>query len=305
MLRIKTKLYDERQLDIFSMFSCEDELLVELKSSTIKKIFEDPSSYDLFEESCYTPPNGFILHKVGTKNLGCVDLAIFEEYCKEGDGFLYRWTDDDLDTLMRKLLDESLERVQLIVKSNLIYKVDSNGIKVPNAFMLEELQWYMTEQFEMVCISLGYDPVEVRAGVKEIITEALHPRSIKRVQYSNAKSDKEMIFHSCRDGLEWDEFLDDDYMPEIKSIPMKWSDKGIIELYKILFKDSLAKFDHYVSKGLCYVNSPKGKVYVNPEVQRELDWFATGSFKAIAEYLGYDVNQFHKDVKNLLAFLKP
>ncbi|MGV0087449.1 hypothetical protein EEAAV_26785 (plasmid) [Rahnella aceris] len=305
MLRNKIKLHDDKQLDIFSMFSDEEYLNVELKSSVINKAFEDKSLKVENISYGYMPPAGYLLHKVGTTNIGSVDLSIFEEYCAEGDGFLYRWTDDDIDTLMRKLLDESLERVQLIIKSNLIYKVNPDGIKVPNAFMLEELQWYMTEQFEMVCISLGYDPVEVRTGVKQILTEAVHPRILKKGQYINAKKDREVIFHSCRDGMEWDEFLDENYQPEMKSISMKWTDKGIIELYKILFKDSLAQFDHYISKGLCYVISPKGKIYVNPEVQRELDWFETGSFKWIAEYLGYDVNQFNKDIKNLLAFLKP
>lgn len=313
----RSTVVDESQLDFFAIFEQEIEETVEVIESLtpVKHDYLSPEIIEevvspinvitevLNQEIAKQPvPLGFILHQVVQHS--DAEIHVFdEEFSREHNGVLYDWTPDHTEKLYRRVMEESFNQIQMMIHDNKLWVPHRSGLRVINPVLKYELDWYCSENFKLVCQVFGLNAEEMRTNIKGLIYDATHSKKGIRARYSKYRNDKKTIFHSTVDGTGWPIFFDDDYSMTNQTLPITWSDADIVSVYTFLFEESLAKFESYVTRNKLIFRDENGRGYLNPELERDIDWFNSKPFEIIANHRGYNVELVRKQIAACINFM--
>ncbi|HHL0036248.1 TPA: hypothetical protein ACQZK0_004511 [Enterobacter mori] len=306
----KATVVDERQLDFFSIFEMEiEEMNQEIESLTlVKQDALSPNKAEevvspinvitevLRQEIAKQPvPKGYILHQV-VQHSDTEIHAFDEDFSPEHDGVLYNWTPEHTEMLYRRVMEESFNQIQMMIHDKKLWVQHPSGLRVINPVLKFELDWYCSENFKLVCQVFGLNAEEMQTNIRGLIYDATHSKNGMRDRYSKYRNDKKIIFHSTLDGTGWPIFFDDDYSMSNQTLPLRWSDADIVNVYTFLFEESMAKFENYVTTNKLIFRDDKGRGYLNPELERDINWFNSKPFEIIAKHLGYNVESVRKQI---------
>ena len=313
----RSTIVDERQLDFFAIFEQEIEEMVE-EIESLTQVKTDSLTPELAEEvvspinviaevlhqviAKQPVPLGFILHQVVQHS--DAEIHLFDEdFSAEHNGVLYNWTPEHTEQLYRRVMEESFTQIQMMIRDKKLWVQHRSGLRVINPVLKYEIDWYCSENFKLVCQVFGLNAEEMQANIKSLIYDATHSKIGIRSRYSKYRNDKETIFHSTVDGTGWPIFFDDDYSMSNQTLPIKWSDADVVNVYTFLFEESMEKFESYVTTNKLIFRDDNGHGYLNPELDRDIDWFNSKPFEIIATYLGYNAKTVRKQIAACINFM--
>lgn len=289
----KNIVREEVQLD---MFGCQTET-----TNTQIKTRVKPRSVKQFAASFKQLRNesdGCIRHKVDT-TMPTWSLLMDPDYDRETGEMSYKWSSEVVLTFFCSMLEWSLMRVNLILKKGEPLARTKGPYRELSSELKGELDWYETEQFELVARCSGYDPAEIRAFVREELSERLHGDDESTLSLLESGRG---ILHKCESSRSWFEFLDHNYNRKHRGIVCSWTAEDIVKLYSKMLDSTLNKIDRLVCENKATILNRKNIRIVNPELQDEMDWVQTKLFSAVAERNGYNSKLLVKQITGIVLF---
>ena len=237
-----------------------------------------------------------IRHKVDNA-LPSWQLLMDPDYDSDTHEFSLLWSSEAVLTFFCNMLEWSLMRVNLILKKGEPLAKNTGPYRELSADLKEELNWYETDQFDLISRCCGYDPAEIRAYVRDELSERLHGNDEATEQL--LESDQG-ILHLCESSRSWFEFLDHNYNRKHRGIVCSWTGRNIATLYTKMLNSTLHKIDRIVCENKATILNRNETRIINPELQDEMDWVKTKLFSAIAKKNGYNPGLL---VKHLTAMV--